>query len=284
MVNPIRIIPRLEIKGPNLVKGIRLEGLRVLGQPDEFARYYYDNGADELLFIDIVASLYDRNNLHEIIKTSAKNIFIPITVGGGIRCINDIKELLRAGADKVCINTAAVRKPNLIREAVQLFGSSTIVVGIEAIKHKDSKYYAYTDNGRNYTGLEVVSWAKRMENEGCGEILLTSVDREGTGKGLDMELIQSVTSSVSIPLIACGGTKSKEDILNASLTGIHGLALSSIIHYYYINEVQDYIDQSSMEGNTEFLKTKRNYNNFEITSLNEIKEFLSINNIIVRKI
>jgi len=183
-MNNIRIIPRLDIKGPNLVKGIHLEGLRVLGKPADFAHYYYENGADELFFQDTVASLYNRNSLHEIITKTAKEIFIPLTVGGGLRNIEDIQSALRAGADKVAINTAAINFPEFISEASQKFGSSTIVVSIEAIKNSDNKYLAFTDNGREYTGVEVVSWARKVEELGAGEIIITSVGNEGTGEDM----------------------------------------------------------------------------------------------------
>ena len=155
----IRIIPRLDIKGPNLVKGIHLEGLRVLGAPDYFAKKYYEDGADELVYQDTVASLYGRNNIAEIITKTAKNIFIPLTVGGGIRSVNDINRVLRAGADKVSINTAAINNPKLINTASKIFGSSTIVIAIEAIKNDKGEYLAYTDNGREYTGINVIDWA-----------------------------------------------------------------------------------------------------------------------------
>jgi len=180
----LRIIPRLDIKGQNLVKGIHLEGLRVLGKPERFARYYYEQGADELLYVDIVASLYGRNNLLAIIERTAREIFIPLTVGGGLRSIEDIRNALRAGADKVAINTAAVRCPGFLREAAQKFGSSTVVLSIEAIKQPSGNYEAYTDNGRERAGLDVFEWAMRGVELGAGEILVTSVDREGTGLGL----------------------------------------------------------------------------------------------------
>ena len=173
-----RIIPRLDIKGPNLVKGIHFEGLRVMGKPEDFAKHYYEEGADELIFQDIVASLYQRNNLTSILKKTAEKIFIPVTVGGGLRSIEDINIVLRSGADKVSINTAATKNPIFIDEASKTFGSSTIVVAIEAIKQPDNSYLAYTDNGREYTGLEVSKWSREVENRGAGEILLSSIDRE----------------------------------------------------------------------------------------------------------
>jgi cyclase len=166
----VRIIPRLDIKGPNLVKGIHLEGLRVLGKPERFARHYYENGADELLYMDVVASLYQRNNLLDIVTRTSREIFIPLTVGGGIRTLDDINQVLRAGADKVSLNTAAVANPSFIKEAAQRFGSSTIVVSIEAIRQYDGHYEAYTDNGRESTGLDAIEWAKRVVDLGAGEI------------------------------------------------------------------------------------------------------------------
>ena len=149
----IRIIPRLDIKGPNLVKGIHLEGLRVLGKPERFARYYYEHGADELIYMDVVASLYGRNSLLNIVERTSKEIFIPLTVGGGLRTIDYIRAVLRAGADKVSLNTAAIARPELIQEAAKRFGSSTIVVSIEAKKRPDGSYECYTDNGRVRTGV-----------------------------------------------------------------------------------------------------------------------------------
>ena len=191
----IRIIPRLDIKGPNLVKGIHLEGLRVLGKPEDFAKLYYEQGADELIYQDTVASLYQRNSLTDIITKTAKNIFIPITVGGGLRTLDDINKVLRAGADKVAINTAAIKNPNFITEASRAFGSSTIVVAIETIKQPNNSYLAYTDNGREYTGVDAISWAKEVEEHGAGEILLTSIDQEGTGNGFDLELTSIVSAA-----------------------------------------------------------------------------------------
>ena len=177
----IRIIPRLDIKGPNLVKGIHLEGLRVLGKPENFAKLYYNQGADELIYQDTVASLYQRNNLTDIINRTVENIFIPLTVGGGIRTLEDINTILRAGADKVSINTAAINNPGFIDEASRAFGSSTIVIAIEVIKQPDGSFLAYTDNGREYTGVEVIEWAKQVENRGAGEILLHPLIKKAQG-------------------------------------------------------------------------------------------------------
>ena len=157
----IRVVPRLDIKGPNLVKGIHFEGLRVLGKPERFARYYYEHGADELIYMDAVASLYGRNSLLEIVERTAREIFIPLTVGGGLRSIEDIRKVLRAGADKVSLNTAVLARPELIREASRTFGASTIVVSVEVIKNRDGCYEAYVNYGRDHTGIDALEWAAR---------------------------------------------------------------------------------------------------------------------------
>lgn len=279
----VRVIPRLDIKGPNLVKGIHLEGLRVLGKPEDFAQFYYENGADELMFMDVVASLYERNSLHDIITKTAKKIFIPLTVGGGIRTIDDIKNVLRAGADKVSLNTAAINNPNIIREASLKFGSSTIVVTIEVIKSNDGKYQAYTDNGREYTGIDALEWAKKVEELGAGEIVLTSVDREGTGNGYDLELINLVASSVSIPVIAHGGPGKLSDISDAVNNNADAVAISSILHYDFIKKIIS-DGHTENEGNTEFLKSGKTFGKIQTTSLTNIKAHLIKNNIATRQI
>ena len=270
----IRIIPRLDIKGPNVVKGIHLEGLRVMGSPSELAKYYYESGADELMFMDVVASLYERNSLHDIISETAKSIFIPLTVGGGLRNLEDIKSVLRAGADKVCLNTAAIKNPNIIKEAAQRFGSSTIVIAIEAIKESSQKYLAYTDNGREYTGIDVLEWAKQVEELGAGEIVITSVDREGTGHGYDIDLVKMISHNVSIPVIAHGGAGNKEDIsFVINQGGADAVAISSILHYEYISN--NYTTAHSLkEGNVEFLKNKKSFNSLNTTTISEIKNEL----------
>lgn len=231
-VKRIRIIPRLDVKGPNVVKGIRMEGLRIVGNPRELAKRYYEDGADELLYIDIVASLYGRDNLVEIVRQASEDIFIPMTVGGGVRSLDDINTLLRAGADKVAINTAAIKRPQLIAEAARTFGSQCIVVSIEAKTVGDMKWEAYVDNGREKTGEDAVQWAKQAEGLGAGEILVTSVDREGTFQGYDTDLIFSIASSVSVPIIACGGAGRVEHITDCIERGGAGaVALASLLHY-----------------------------------------------------
>lgn len=227
-----RLIARLDIKGPNLIKGIHLEGLRVVGDPEKFATEYYEQGIDELIYMDAVASLYERNNLTDIVKHTAQNIFIPLTVGGGVRSIDDANNLLRAGADKIAINTAAVKNPELIREMSRRFGSQCMVLSIEAKRNSAGQWEAYTDNGREHTGLSVVEWAIKGAELGAGEILLTSVDQEGTRKGFDLDLIRSVSESVSVPVIASGGMGSAEHLVDAVRIGkADAVAMADVLHY-----------------------------------------------------
>ena len=279
----IRIIPRLDIKGPNLVKGIHLEGLRVLGKPESFAKFYYEQGADELFYQDVVASLYERNSLQDIISRTAKEIFIPLTVGGGIRDINDISKILRAGADKVSINTAAIGNPEFIRSASSTFGSSTIVVSIEAIKQPDGRYKAFTDNGRNSTSQEVVAWAQEVERLGAGEILLTCVDQEGSGKGFDLYLAKQLCSAVNIPVVVHGGAGNMQHVLDLTKDlPLSGVAIASLFHYDCILHNRQ-IDGYEEEGNIDFLKSNRALSNIQSLSIKELKSFLLENNIVCRK-
>lgn len=279
----IRIIPRLDIKGPNLVKGIHLEGLRVLGKPENFAKKYYQEGADELIYIDTVASLYNRNSLHDIISKTAAEIFIPLTVAGGIRTIDNIKSVLRAGADKVALNTAAIKNPKIISQASQIFGSSTITVSIEASKQPSGEYLAFTDNGREFTGVEVFSWAKEVQKLGAGEILLTSIDRDGTGEGFDLELISKVANLVSIPVIASGGAGKQKDILEIiKKSNISGVAIASILHYSSVFEKKQANEYES-EGNIEFLKSGIHFSKIQTKTIPAIKNFLFKSGIKCRK-
>ncbi len=278
----VRIIPRLDIKGPNLVKGIHLEGLRVLGKPEEFSNHYYEEGADELIYMDVVASLYQRNSLKDIITLTASKTFIPLAVGGGLRTIEDIREALRAGADKVSINTAAIKNPQIIKEAALVFGSSTIVVAIEAIKQPDGEYLAFTDNGREYTGVEVTEWAKKIEELGAGEIIITSVDREGTGLGYDIELTKKITTVVNIPVIAHGGAGNCEDIYKVIVDGgADAVCIASMLHYGYIKN-KEIKGNYEKEGNIEFLKSGNTFGRVTPTSITEIKKYLSSKGIPIR--
>jgi imidazole glycerol-phosphate synthase subunit HisF len=228
----IRLIPRLDIKGPNLIKGIHLEGLRVVGDPHAFAKKYYKDGADELLYIDIVASLYNRNNLEDIVRRTAQDLFIPLTVGGGVRSLDDAKSLLRAGADKIAINTAATRDPSLISQVARRFGTQCMVLSIEAKRTGACKWEAMINNGRDHTGLDVVAWAKHAERLGAGEILLTSIDQEGTRKGFDVDLVKAVAGSVTIPVIASGGMGAFGHLRDVALTGgADAVAIADCLHY-----------------------------------------------------
>lgn len=227
-----RLIARLDIKGPNLIKGVHLEGLRIIGSPNEFALRYYKQGADELIYMDTVASLYGRNHLGELVRSAARNIFIPLTVGGGIRTVDDARDILRCGADKVAINTAAVSNPQLITEIARQFGSQSVVLSIEAKQTGVGKWEVYTNNGREKTGLDVVEWAKICVSKGAGELLITSIDREGTRKGFDVELVGEIVSAVSVPVIASGGMGKPGDILSVlGDAGADAVAMADILHY-----------------------------------------------------
>lgn len=228
----VRLIARLDIKGPNLIKGIHLEGLRVIGSPAEHALRYYEQGIDELLYMDCVASLYGRNHLGDIVRSAAENIFVPMTVGGGIRSVDDATQILRAGADKVAVNTAAVANPQLITDIARRFGSQCMVLSIEAKQVGPQRWEVYTDNGRERTGLDVIDWVKRGVSMGAGEVLLTSVDREGTRKGFDLDLIHAASAEVSVPIIASGGMGSPEDLVAAARDGgADAVAMADILHY-----------------------------------------------------
>lgn len=228
----IRIIARLDIKGPNLIKGVHLEGLRVIGPPGERALRYYRAGIDELIFMDCVASLYGRNHLAEIIKSAAQDIFVPLTVGGGIRSVADATEILRSGADKVAINTGAVGNPALITEVSRRFGSQCMVLSIEAKQIGPDRWEVLTDNGRERTGLDVIEWARRGVSLGAGELMLTSVDREGTRKGFDLALVRAVAQEVNVPVIASGGMGACEDFVQAVRDGgADAVAMADVLHY-----------------------------------------------------
>jgi len=246
ILKTVRVIPRLDVKGPNVVKGIQLEGLRVVGKPAELAKKYYEQGADEILYMDIVASLYERNNLSNVVQEAISlGVFVPMTVGGGVRSLEDIQKLLNAGADKVAINTAATRNPGLIIQASQRFGAQCIVGSVEAKKVGDKKWEAYIDNGREKTGLDAVEWAQKLVQLGAGELLITSVDKDGYQKGYDLELLQEISSKVSVPVIASGGAGSSDDIVGcAAQTQCDGISMGSILHYNKttITEIKQKLD------------------------------------------
>jgi cyclase len=228
----MRLIPRLDIKNDYVIKGINLEGLRKVGKPLDLLEKYYKEGADEICLIDSVASLYGRNNLFSIIENATKNIFIPLTVGGGIRSLKDIELALNSGADKVAINSYATENPNFIFEASKNFGSSTIISYIEAKKKNHSKWEAYKYFGREKTGLDIIDWIKKVQDLGCGEILLTSVDHEGLEKGLDYNLLDNIVKILNVPLIFSGGFSGIDDIkkIEKNYKNV-SLSISSVLHY-----------------------------------------------------
>lgn len=283
----IRIIPRLDIKGPNVVKGVHLEGLRVLGKPELFATHYYQQGADELIYLDTVASLYGRNNLAEIVSRAAAHIFIPLTVGGGIRSVEDIQRILRAGADKVAINTAAIKNPQLIRDGARVFGSQCIVLYIEAKRRGPGKYECLTDNARERSGLDVCDWVRRAVDLGAGEILLTSVDQEGTGHGYDLELVAQVAELAQVPVIASGGAGHQEHIKSAITHGrADAVCAASVFHYCLVEEMQKHAEHFE-EGNVEFLKgrlplVQLGRQHITPTTIHAVKAFLRDAGIAVR--
>tara|TARA_Y100001970_G_scaffold291345_1_gene428145 strand:+ start:1150 stop:1998 length:849 start_codon:yes stop_codon:yes gene_type:complete len=268
-----RIIPKLDIKGENLVKGINLEGLRVLGKPEVFASNYYKNGADELIFQDIISSLYGIKTLQNVIKKTASEIFIPLTIGGGINSTNDIYDLLRCGADKVSINSAAIKNPNLIKKAIKLFGSSTIVASIET-QLIENKYYAFTESGRNKSNKELIPWIQELQDLGVGEITITFIDSEGTGKGIDLKLVESISKFLSVPIILNGGIGNKNHAFDLlSINKISGLAISSMFHY---DRIKNYkiTDEDYPLGNIDFLLNNKSNFNFETISIIDLKKFL----------
>jgi cyclase len=231
-----RVIARLDIKGNRLIKGVHLEGWRFLtGDPNDFCKKYYIDGADEILYVDAVASLYNRDSLKDIIRKTTENVFVPLTVGGGIRTIEDVTEILRSGADKVAICTQAVKTPEIISKVADKFGSQCMVVSIQAKKDQNGNYKIWYDVAREKTEINVVEFAIKVEELGAGEILLTSVDQEGTGKGMDAELIKMVTDATKIPVIACGGFAQPSDFKVAIDSGADAVAIAKALHYQQTN-------------------------------------------------
>lgn len=232
MSGKIRLVARLDVKDENLVKGIQLEGLRKLGDPNAFARRYYQQGIDEILYIDIVASLYDRCNLSQVVERTTRDVFVPLTVGGGLRSVQDVGHILQMGADKAAINTAALKRPALITEVAQAYGSQCMVLSIQAKRRRDgSGWEAYYDNGREHSHRDVVAWAVEGAALGAGEILLTSVDAEGLQRGMDTELIAAVAQAVPVPVIVCGGAGCAADVAKAAEAGAGAVACASLLHY-----------------------------------------------------
>lgn len=274
-----RIIPRLDVKGSSLVKGINLEGLRVLGEPSVYARHYYENGADELIYQDVVASLHKKNTLLDLIERTAKEIFVPLTVGGGIKTVEDIKKILNSGADKVSLNSAVINEPGLINEFVNIFGSSTIVITIEAMEI-NNEYFAFTDNGRVNSGKKIVDWVEEIQSRGAGEIILTSIKHEGAGKDFNHELYNSLKQKINIPFLIHGGAGLNSHIENAIRHGVDGVVISSLLHYNFLFSEKN--TSKVKEGNIEFLNSRMKMDKFEKTSLSDIKKYLINQNINIR--
>ncbi len=228
----LRLIARLDIKGANVIKGIHLEGNRVVGDPGQLSEKYYDQGIDEIIYMDAVATLYGRNSLQKMISKTARKVFIPLTVGGGVRSVEDVQSLLSAGADKIAVNTAAVKNPELIKNMAEKYGAQCIVLSIEAKKNRGDGWEAMVDHGREHTGLNVAAWAQKAVRLGAGEILLTSIDRDGTRKGFDIELCRIVSENVPVPVIISGGMGKPDDLKSVVVNGkADAVAMADILHF-----------------------------------------------------
>ncbi|MDD5658892.1 MAG: imidazole glycerol phosphate synthase subunit HisF [Actinomycetota bacterium] len=244
-----RIIPCLDVNKGRVVKGVGFINLRDAGDPVELAAYYDGEGADEIVFLDITASHERRKTVIELASKAAEKVFIPYTIGGGINRVDDIREILKKGADKVSVNTSAVENPNLVEESANLFGSQCVVVAIDAKKVSDSKWEVYIHGGRTPTGNDAVKWAKQVENLGAGEILLTSMDKDGTKDGYDLELTHAITSAVNIPVIASGGAGKLEHLRDAiKLAGADAVLVASIFHYgeFTVRQAKEYLKKEGI--------------------------------------
>lgn len=233
----VRLIARLDIKGPKLIKGINLEGVRVVGDPHAYAKSYFHQGVDEILYMDSVATLYGRNSLAQLVRETTDDVFVPMTVGGGLRSLADVDEMMRAGADKVAINTAAVRRPELLREVSRRYGSQAMVLSVEAKRRRDGKgWEAYVDLGREKTDIDVIDWVQRAVDLGVGEVLVTSVDHEGMRAGFDVDLVRAITDVVEVPVIASGGMGKLEHASEViDLGHADAVAMAHVLHYKQIS-------------------------------------------------
>ena len=265
-----RIIPWLEVKNSNLIKGINMEGLRTIGDPVKFAKEYYENNADEIILYDVVASLYDQKTMLQLISKVSENIFIPLVVSGGIRSIQDIRKVLRAGADRVCLNSVTFEKKNFVKEAVEIFGSSTISVNLQIMKQKDNKYYCYFNNGRENTGVELNYWINYLIDQGVGELIVSSIDKDGSMQGIDLGLIKYINPKTKIPIIFHGGCNGSEHKLKFDKSKIDGLAIASLFHYDLIKK-KKFSRYNNEIGNFEYLQNKKS-----IYFSNENKKFFNL--------
>jgi cyclase len=283
MSRVFRVISKLEIKNHNLVKGVGLEGLRALGNAEKFANFYYDQNIDEIFYQDIVASLYGQNNLLELIKTTANNIFVPLTVGGGIRTINDVYNILNSGADRICANSAFIKNKNFVKEVVREFGSSTICASIEAVK-LENDYYCFYENGRSNSGIKVSDWIETLGENLVGEIFLTHVDLDGRGIGIDNELIDMIKNKNKVSIIYNGGIGKVDHIieLKKKFQNLSGVCLASLLHYNsYKNDF--FLDELKLnKGNFSFFRNNNNFLNFEKINIKDLKSELSNQGIKVR--
>lgn len=267
-----RILSRIDIKNTFLVKGVHLEGLRVFGYPEFFAQKYYNENIDEIIFQDVVASLYKKNNLPSLIKRISENVFIPITCGGGISNIDNISELLINGADRVLINTSAVNNIKFVKDAVKTFGSSTITVGVETQKI-DNKYKVFTESGRTKNDIDTFEWIKKLQDIGVGEIILSSISKEGTGEGFDLDLNEKASNICKISLLAHGGAGKKEDVYELfNKTDVNGVVIAAAFHHNYFSELLN--KKKIIEhGSTSYLYSKKFINKFSL-NIKELKEYL----------
>ena len=277
-----RIIAKLDIKGPDLVKGVNLEGLRVLGKPSSFAKIYYENLADEIIYHDCVASLYERKSFLNIIENTASDVFIPISVGGGIKSLKDIEKVLSAGADKVFINSAAINNPKFLTEASKKFGSANICLSIEAVKNQNNKFICLSNYGREITGKKLEDWFVEAQECGVGEVIITSVKCDGLGNGFDKEILELVYDKINVPFIIHGGAGNEKQIYDVlKFEKVSGVAISSLLHYSLIRQ-KNFKFEFNNEGNIEFLKSFKDTTNFKKSDILSIKKFLKKKGIEIR--
>lgn len=283
-MKPLRIISKIDIKNYNIIKTINLEGLRVLGRAENFAKFYYKQNIDEIIYHDVVASLYGKNNLINLIKNTAKNIFVPLTVSGGIRSLNDIKSVLDAGADKVSINSEAIKRPIFLKEASREFGSSTISLSIEAVRNQNGDLEAYYENGRSPSGIKVLDWILKAQDLGVGEIIVVFVDTEGTGKGINFLDLKKIEKYIDVPLIVNGGIGNLNQILEiaSNFKFVSGIAIGSLLHYSLFREILK-VNTYNSEGNFDFAINNSYHSKFNNVDVKKIKKFLKKNNILCRE-
>jgi cyclase len=277
-----RIIAKLDIKGPNLVKGINLEGLRVLGAPSNYAKRYYENMVDEIIYHDCVASLYGRKSFLNLLQHPSTNVFIPVSIGGGINSIKDIEKALNTGADKVFINSAALTRPKFLYEASRKFGSANICLSIEAIKDSSGEFICLGNYGRDPSNKKLVEWVTEAQQLGIGEIILTSITHEGMGNGFDLEILELIYDKINVPFILNGGAGNERQIYDVlKYEKVSGVAISSLLHYSLIRD-KKFKFKDAGEGNTEFIRNLTDSIDLKKTNILSIKKYLRKKGIEVR--